>query len=111
MSEQRARFYSAQILLGLEQLHSAHIIYRDLKPDNLLLQSDGNLCLSDFGVSDRLPKGGELKKRAGTKVYMAPEVDQGKPHSYSADYYSFGITLCELLTVRRPFQSAQNYNE
>ena len=72
----RSRFYAAQILLGLEQMHNLNIVSRDLKPDNVLLDADGNARVSDFGLSVELVEknGFKIRGNAGTSGYLAPEV-------------------------------------
>lgn len=76
--EPRAVFYTAQILLGLEHLHQHRIVYRDLKPENLLLDSDGHIKITDFGLSKQNVDGDELHSLCGTPEYLAPEIIQKK---------------------------------
>jgi serine/threonine kinase 32 len=99
MPEDMARFYAAEIALGLEELHSLHIVYRDLKPDNVLLDSDGHIRISDFGVSDILDEKRDYRTsgRAGTFGYMSPEMLQGFEYGTEVDVWSFGIVVYELL--------------
>ena len=73
-SENRARFYAAEIALGLHYLHSQVIVYRDLKPENLLLDADGHIKITDFGLSKREVSGDELHSLCGTPEYLAPEI-------------------------------------
>lgn len=107
MSERVCRFYAAQMVLGLEALHRLRIVYRDLKPDNILLDKDGNLRLSDFGISVELLAKDDYKTRgrAGTRGYQAPELFDGQLYDTSADVWSFGVTVYELLHGARPFPS------
>lgn len=69
-SEEKAKFYSAEILLALDYLHQKDIIYRDLKPENVMLGSDGHICLTDFGLSKYIGKVLEAKTIAGTPEYL-----------------------------------------
>lgn len=102
-SEDEARFYICQILLGLEYLHSQNIVYRDMKPENILLDEDGNSCLADFGISKFLEGGQTTKSFVGTPEYVAPEVVLQKGHNKSVDIWCFGTLLFEFVYGLPPF--------
>eukprot|EP01117_Protostelium_nocturnum_P020434 TRINITY_DN918_c0_g2_i1.p1 TRINITY_DN918_c0_g2~~TRINITY_DN918_c0_g2_i1.p1 ORF type:complete len:455 (-),score=106.78 TRINITY_DN918_c0_g2_i1:124-1488(-) len=106
-SEERSRFYAAEILLALEHLHANGIIYRDLKPENILFTHDGHICLTDFGlckegIETEADRTGTF---CGTPEYLAPEVLTGKGYSKPVDWWSFGSLLYEMLTGLPPFYS------
>ncbi|TNN37994.1 Rhodopsin kinase [Liparis tanakae] len=89
--EPRACFYIAQIIQGLEHLHQKRIIYRDLKPENVLLDNDGNVRISDLGLAVELKEGRtQTKGYAGTPGYMAPEMIKGEKYDTSVDYFTLG---------------------
>ena len=103
--EKKARFYAAEIILALEDLHKFDIIYRDLKPENILLANDGHIKLTDFGLSKWLAYGEGTRAYTicGTNEYLAPEVVIGEGYCKDVDWWSFGITLYQMLAGKLPF--------
>lgn len=107
-SEPEVRIYIAEIILALEQLHKLGIIYRDIKLENILLDSSGHIVLTDFGLSKEFAPQ-ETDRRSysfcGTIEYMAPEVVRGGSagHNLSVDWWSVGVLTYELLTGASPF--------
>jgi protein-serine/threonine kinase len=103
-SEQRCRFYSSEILLAIEYLHKLAIIYRDLKPENVLLDGDGHVKLTDFGLSkEGIMDNFSAKSMCGTPEYLAPEIIEKKGHGKAVDWYSLGALMYEMLTGLPPF--------
>ncbi|KAH7916734.1 kinase-like domain-containing protein [Hygrophoropsis aurantiaca] len=104
-SEERARFYIAELVLALEHLHRYNIVYRDLKPENILLDATGHVALCDFGLSKADLRSDELTTTfCGTTEYLAPEVLLDE-HGYSklVDFWSLGVLLFEMCCGWSPF--------
>lgn len=106
MTEDNARFYFVQILLGIKFLHENCVIYRDLKPENILIDHKGDVKIVDFGLSKKLESNREKTfSYCGSTEYMAPEMIMKAGHSFAIDYYSLGALLYELVTGLPPFYS------
>ncbi|KAK7901684.1 hypothetical protein WMY93_018453 [Mugilogobius chulae] len=101
--ESTARFCSACVIEALQYLHQKNIIYRDLKPENLLLDQDGYVKLVDFGFAKRLVLGQKTWTFCGTPEYVAPEIILNRGHDSAVDLWALGILLHELLTGSPPF--------
>lgn len=101
LKESAARFYACEIVLALEYLHGLGIIYRDLKPENLLLTAQGHIKITDFGfakaVADR------TYSLCGTPDYLAPEIVQQTGHNKAVDWWALGILIFEMLAGFPPF--------
>eukprot|EP01102_Stenamoeba_stenopodia_P013554 TRINITY_DN4416_c0_g1_i3.p1 TRINITY_DN4416_c0_g1~~TRINITY_DN4416_c0_g1_i3.p1 ORF type:complete len:484 (+),score=123.36 TRINITY_DN4416_c0_g1_i3:87-1454(+) len=108
--EPTARFYAAEILMALETLHSHDIVYRDLKLENILLDSEGHVHLTDFGLSHKMVNRKNVHSFSGTPAYLAPEIltDDGKGHGKSVDWWSFGVLLHLMFAQEPPFWADDN---
>ena len=103
--EHRARFYAAEIMLAISYVHSLDIIYRDLKPENVLLDAEGHIRLTDFGLSKEgiSSSSSGANSFCGTPEYLAPEILNRQGHGRAVDWWSLGALLYEMLTSLPPF--------
>lgn len=103
-SERQARFYSACVLLGLEFLHQNRIVYRDLKLDNLLMDSDGFVRIADFGLcKEGMGHGDRTSTFCGTPEFLAPEVLTDNTYTRAVDWWGLGVLIYEMLVGESPF--------
>eukprot|EP00434_Breviolum_minutum_P035603 symbB.v1.2.031517.t1/scaffold3666.1/size52310/3 len=103
VSRRHAQFYIGSLVLILEALHIAGVAYRDLKPENVMLDSQGYLKLVDFGLAKDLMDGSKTFTVVGTVYYMAPEIFGGTGYSLEADFWSLGVLLYEMVCGKLPF--------
>ena len=106
LTEEDAKLYIAEIILGIEFLHKNKIIFRDLKPENIVLTEDGHAKLTDFGLSkENMGEGDQSKSFVGSIAYLAPEILNKKPHTRTLDWYLVGVLLYEMIVGIPPFYS------
>ncbi|KAM9569951.1 ribosomal protein S6 kinase alpha-5-like isoform 2-T2 [Salvelinus alpinus] len=103
--EQEVSLYSGEIVLALEHLHTLGIVYRDLKLENILMDSSGHIVLTDFGLSKEFDELERTYSVCGTIEYMAPEIAEGGEagHDMAVDWWSLGVLMYELMTGGSPF--------
>jgi len=110
-SVEKTRFYIAELVLGIGYLHSKDVVYRDLKPENVVLDSEGHVRITDFGLAKPdVTNNNPTNTFCGTPEYLAPEIIKGKGYSKSVDWWSLGILAYEMLVGLPPFYS-ENMNE
>ena len=112
-SNEKAKFYTVEIILAIEYLHNNNMIYRDLKPENILIGNDGHIKLTDFGLSKMVESiNNKSYTICGTIQYLAPEIMGGEGYDASVDWWSLGVMLYEMLTNKLPFKFKYdgNYN-
>jgi len=100
-SNETSRFYASEIILALAYLHSKNIVYRDLKPENLLIDKDGHIKITDFGFAKHVED--RTWTLCGTPEYLAPEIIQSKGHGRAVDWWAVGILIYEMLAGYPPF--------
>lgn len=105
ISESDAQFYTACVTLGLQYMQKKHYVYRDLKPENLLVARDGYVKIADFGFAKRLKPGDKTYTLCGTPEYMAPELFKQSGHDRGVDWWALGILAYEMVLGSPPFYS------
>lgn len=105
LSKQVARFYIGSLILAIEYLHMKNVIYRDLKPENVMVEGTGYLKLIDMGTAKKLKSSNGYRTFTiiGTPHYMAPEVMKGKGYTFSVDIWTLGVLLFEFTCGNLPF--------
>lgn len=100
--EEAALFYVTEIVLAIEHLHAKDVVHRDLKPSNVLLDSEGHIKITDFGLSRRLGEGERAFSKCGTLAYTAPEVLVKNAIGYdkTVDWFGLGSMMYEMLTMK-----------
>ena len=108
LQNDHARFYAGEIFLGVSYLHNNGIIYRDLKPDNILFDMEGHIRIVDLGFAKQLDKNGLTNTFCGTPSYLAPEVILKKSYGLEVDWWAYGIIIFQLCCGCSPFQEAKH---
>jgi cGMP-dependent protein kinase len=109
LPEAHAKFYAACVVLAFEYLHDRQITYRDLKPENLLICTNGYLKVTDFSFAKKLPKGAKTFTLCGTPQYLAPEQVQQVGHNRAVDWWAVGVLVYELVNGVPPFNQDDHY--
>ncbi|OMJ67852.1 hypothetical protein SteCoe_34873 [Stentor coeruleus] len=102
IEEKTCKFIISCVIQAFTSLHSKGIIHHDVKPENFVFDSKGFLCLTDFGISQKLSSRMKINK-SGTLWYLAPEILYGQPYNLTSDYFSLGVIMFEIMEGRRPF--------
>jgi len=102
-----ARIYAAEVIAALGHIHTCGYMYRDLKPENLMIDKHGYLKVVDFGFCKKIPMGKKSQTLCGTPEYLSPELVLQKGHTHCVDYWAFGCLVYELLTNDTPFADPQ----
>ncbi|XP_078483685.1 RAC-alpha serine/threonine-protein kinase-like [Ciona intestinalis] len=103
-SEDRARFYGAEIILALDHFHKQRVVFRDLKPENLLLDSEGHIKITNFGsCKEEIVVGQKIQVFSGKPEYLAPEVLTANDYGSSVDWWGLGVVMYEMMCGGLPF--------
>lgn len=108
-TEEAVRFWIAELGCALRYIHRQGIVHRDVKPDNVLLDSEGHVHLADFNVASDITPHRPLTSKSGTLAYLAPEVYMGKGYYTEVDWWSLGVLFYECIYNKRPFEA--NHHE
>lgn len=104
LGEERAVFHAAELACGLHHLHSSRIAYRDMKPENILLDEKGHIRISDLGLAIQIPPDQSVRGRVGTIGYMAPEVIDHHRYTFAPDWWGLGCVVFEMIEGECPFR-------
>lgn len=107
----RVVYYTAQITCGILHLHEMDIVYRDMKPENVLLDSQGQCRLSDLGLAIEVAPGKTVTQMAGTGAYMAPELLNKTPYRTSVDWWALGASIYEMVAGYTPFKGPESLKQ
>jgi serine/threonine kinase 32 len=107
-TEEAVRFWIAELGCALRYIHKQGIVHRDVKPDNVLLDSEGHVHLADFNVASDLTPGKPLTSKSGTLAYLAPEVYAGRGYYSEPDWWSLGVLFYECIYNKRPFEASHH---
>lgn len=105
MTEVQARFYFIETLLGIQYMHGKGIVYRDIKPENILIDQHGHIKIADFGLTRVMRE--KSTSYCGSLEYMAPEIVKGDPHWFDVDHYCLGSLLYEMMIGCPPFYNPE----
>ncbi|CAI2355830.1 unnamed protein product [Caenorhabditis sp. 36 PRJEB53466] len=104
LPQKDAVFYTTEVFIAVEHLHRCGVLHRDLKPENVMIDASGHLKLTDFGLcKPDIGQDSRTNSYCGSATHMAPEVILKRPYGYSADWWSFGIMLYDMLVGKTPF--------
>ena len=109
-SESQLKFMLANVILGIEYIHSQDIIHRDLKPENILFDNKGYAYITDFNISCKKQDINNNNDMSGTPVYMAPETIFMKEQDFGIDFYSLGIICYECIVGQRPYEGVSRHD-
>ena len=108
--EKQSRFYTACVVLAFEYLNTRNYIYRDLKPENLLIDTDGYVKVADFGFAKKLDRG-KTYTMCGTPDYLAPELVQQSGHGKAVDWWALGVLIFEMTAGFPPFAGSDQIEQ